>query len=117
MKKVVKPWGWELWFAETKRFVGKIIFIRKGHRLSKQYHRFKLETVYAEQGRWLLEIGKRRRLMKPGAVADITPKTIHRFCAPYEDVRLIEVSTPQVHDVVRLEDDYGRSPKATSRQK
>lgn len=109
MKKVRKPWGWEQWFAHTSKYVGKIIFIKKGHRLSKQYHRFKQETVYADKGTWVLEIGGKKRRMTPGTSADVRPRVIHRFCAPYEDVRLLEVSTPQVKDVVRLEDDYGRS--------
>jgi len=91
--------------------VGKIIFIKKGHRLSRQYHRFKHETVYADHGRWILEIAGRKKPMKPGLSAAIKPGVIHRFCAPYEDVRLIEVSTPQVHDVIRLHDDYGRTKK------
>jgi quercetin dioxygenase-like cupin family protein len=108
-KKVLKPWGWELWFAYSKKYVGKIIFVKKGHRLSKQYHRFKHETIYTDKGRWVLEIGSRRRPMKPGDFAVITPGVIHRFTAPYQDIRLLEVSTPQVKDVVRLEDDYGRS--------
>jgi len=108
IKKVMKPWGWELWFAYTERYVGKIIFIRKGHRLSKQYHRRKHETVFAHEGRWVLEINGRKRRMRPGMRAEIAPRVVHRFCAPFEDVRLLEVSTPQVEDVVRLEDDYGR---------
>lgn len=108
MKKVIKPWGWELWFAKTRQYVGKVIFIKKGHRLSRQYHRFKHETIYADSGTWRLEIGKNRRIMKPGTSVTIPPGTIHRFCAIKQDVRLIEVSTPQVKDVVRLEDDYGR---------
>ena len=91
--------------------MGKIIFIKKGHRLSEQYHRFKHETVYADQGKWVLEISGRKKRMTPGKVAEIEPSIVHRFCAPYEDVRLIEVSTPQVHDVVRLHDDYGRHKK------
>src|SRR4051812_13396801 len=108
-KKVLKPWGWELWFAQSTRYVGKIIHIKKGHRLSRQYHRVKVETVYADSGRWVLEIGRKKRTMKPGDSAHIPARQIHRFTAPFEDVRLLEVSTPQVHDVVRLEDDYGRS--------
>lgn len=108
LKKVLKPWGWELWFAHTSKYVGKILFIRKGRRLSRQYHRFKHETIYADQGIWSLEIGDRKKRMTPGCSAVIAAGKIHRFCAPYEDVRLIEVSTPQVKDVVRLEDDYGR---------
>jgi mannose-6-phosphate isomerase len=108
LKKVQKPWGWELWFAKTPHYVGKVIFVKKGHRLSKQYHRFKHETVYAQKGTWVLEVSGRKRIMKPGSSAVIKPKTIHRFTAPIEDAYLLEVSTPQVNDVVRLEDDYGR---------
>jgi len=108
MQKVKKPWGWEIWFAHSAKYVGKILFIKKGHRLSRQYHRFKHETVYADQGTWVLEISGRKKRMKPGSTAVIKPGTIHRFCAPSEDVRLIEVSTPQVKDVIRLHDDYGR---------
>jgi len=104
----MKPWGWELWFAHTKHYVGKIIFIKKGHRLSKQYHRRKHETVYAHEGRWILEIGGKERPMKPGDFAVVKPGVVHRFCSPYQNVRLLEVSTPHVKDVVRLEDDYGR---------
>lgn len=110
MKKIKKPWGWELWFAHTSKYVGKIIFIKKGHRLSRQYHRYKHETVYAEEGTWVLQIGRRQKRMRPGCAAVIPPRTIHRFTAPYQNVRLLEVSTPQVNDVVRLEDDYGRTP-------
>jgi len=108
LKKVLKPWGWELWFAHTTKYVGKIIFIKKGHRLSRQYHRFKDETVYANQGTWVLEISGKKKRMKPGDAARIRPGVIHRFTAPFEDVRLLEVSTPQVKDVIRLDDDYGR---------
>ncbi len=108
-KKVFKPWGWELWFAYSKHYVGKIIVVKKGHRLSRQYHRFKHETIYTDKGRWVLEIGRKKRLMNEGNFAEIRPGIVHRFTAPYEDVRLLEVSTPQVKDVVRLEDDYGRS--------
>jgi mannose-6-phosphate isomerase-like protein (cupin superfamily) len=107
-KLIIKPWGSELWFAHTLQYVGKIIIVKQGHRLSRQYHRRKHETIFADKGRWILEIGSRKRSMKPGDSAVIKPGTIHRFCAPFEDVRLLEVSTPQVKDVVRLEDDYGR---------
>src|SRR4051812_14400211 len=76
LKKVPKPWGWELWFAHSSTYVGKIIFIKKGHRLSKQYHRYKHETVYADQGVWTLEIDGRQRRMKPGSSAEIKPGVI-----------------------------------------
>jgi mannose-6-phosphate isomerase-like protein (cupin superfamily) len=113
MKRVKKPWGWELWFAHTRHYVGKVIFIRRGHRLSRQYHRRKHETVFAHQGTWVLELGRRKIRMTQGRAQLIRPRQIHRFCAPYEDVHLLEVSTPHVKDVVRLEDDYGRT-SATS---
>jgi quercetin dioxygenase-like cupin family protein len=108
LKKVMKPWGWELWFAHSAKYVGKVIFIKKKHRLSKQYHRVKHETIYTQTGRWVLEINGRKREMKPGSYAVIEPRVVHRFTSPYQDVHLLEVSTPQVTDVVRLEDDYGR---------
>jgi quercetin dioxygenase-like cupin family protein len=111
LKKVLKPWGWELWFARSAQYVGKIIFIKKGHRLSKQYHRVKHETIYSENGKWLLEINGRKKIMKPGDAASVRPRAVHRFSAPFQDVRLVEVSTPQTADVVRLEDDYGRGSR------
>jgi mannose-6-phosphate isomerase len=107
-KKVKKPWGWELWFAHTRHYVGKIIFIKKGHRLSLQRHRFKHETIYTQKGSWLLILGNQKRRMSAGDFQVISPGRVHRFCAPYGDVHLLEVSTPQVNDVIRLEDDYGR---------
>ena len=111
LTKVKKPWGWELWFAQSKHYVGKIIFVKKGHRLSKQYHRYKHETVYAQDGVWVLELSEQKIRMTPGKAMAIRPGVVHRFTAPYEDVHLIEVSTPQTKDVVRLEDDYGRSKR------
>jgi len=108
LKIVEKPWGKEIWFAYNKKYVGKIIWIKKGHRLSKQYHRFKHETLYTNQGKYILEINGKRKLMKEGSVVVIPPKCIHRLEAKYGNVKIIEVSTPQVKDVVRLEDDYGR---------
>ena len=94
LKKVNKPWGWELWFARTPKYVGKIIFVKRGHRLSKQFHRYKHETVYAHAGSWILEIAGRKKRMRPGQSAVIKPGTVHRFTAPLEDAYLLEVSTP-----------------------
>lgn len=109
MKTVQKPWGHEVWYARSKRYVGKILVINKGHRLSRQYHKVKHETIYTLKGRFVLEIGRRRRVMTPGAGAVIPPGTIHRFIARYGRVTILEVSTPEVDDVVRLTDDYGRA--------
>lgn len=108
---VQKPWGKEVWFAVTPKYVGKFLCLKKGHRLSKQYHKKKMETLYADKGTCLLEINGRRRFLRPGASVTLGPGTIHRLSAPYGSVRLVEVSTPEVEDVVRLSDDYGRGPK------
>ena len=108
-KIVVKPWGHELWWAQAKKYVGKLLVIEKGKRLSLQYHRVKHETIYTLRGRWRLRLGKKVLIQGPGSVAVIPPRTTHRFEAPYGRVTLIEVSTPEVWDVVRLHDDYKRA--------
>lgn len=111
VKIVDKPWGHEVWWAQSKRYAGKLLVIEKGRRLSLQYHRVKHETVYTLRGRWRLILGRKRSDVRPGAVTVIPPRTIHRFEAPYGKVTLIEVSTPELWDVVRLQDDYKRSEK------
>ena len=111
IKIVKKPWGRELWYAQAPKYVGKILVINKGGRLSLQYHKVKHETVYTLKGRWLLELNGRKSIQKPGMAAMIPPKAVHRFYAPYGRATLLEVSTPEVEDVVRLSDDYGRARK------
>lgn len=111
MRRVEKPWGHEIIWAETPRYVGKLLHIRAGERLSRQYHRVKEETLFVQEGEMLLEIGPsdavtERRMVK-GDVFHVTPGTIHRMIA-VSDVDIIEVSTPELDDVVRLEDSYGR---------
>lgn len=112
--RVEKPWGYEIHWAKTDRYVGKIIHVNAGHALSLQYHNEKDETIYVSSGRMLFEIeeGDRRvtREMRPGEAAHIQPRTIHRMTA-IEDTDILEVSTPELHDVVRLEDRYGREMK------
>jgi mannose-6-phosphate isomerase-like protein (cupin superfamily) len=112
--KVDKPWGYELHWAKTDRYVGKIIHVNAGHALSLQYHNLKDETIYLHSGRLLFEIQEGESLVKremlPGESVHITPKTIHRMTA-VEDSDILEVSTPELHDVVRLEDRYGRTDK------
>ena len=111
MRRVDKPWGHELIWAETDRYVAKVLFIEAGHKLSRQYHRKKDETFFVESGRMALEIGEGDTLevvdMGPGSRFHCPPGTIHRMVA-IEDVRVFEVSTPELEDVVRLEDSYGR---------
>jgi len=110
VKRVPKPWGYELWFAQAARYVGKILVIEKGHRLSKQYHRVKHETLYTLRGRWWMELDGKGKAMRPGSAVVIPPGAVHRMEARWGRVTLLEVSTPEVHDIVRLSDDYGRTP-------
>ncbi len=111
MRRVDKPWGHELVWAETARYVGKILHIRAGQRLSRQYHQVKEETLMVQAGEMDLEVGPTGsieiRRMKPGDVFHVLPGTIHRMIA-VSDVDVLEVSTPELDDVVRLEDVYGR---------
>jgi quercetin dioxygenase-like cupin family protein len=111
MRRVDKPWGHELIWAETPRYVGKLLHILAGHRLSRQYHRVKDETLLIQSGEMELEIGPtetlEKRRMVNGDVFHVQPGTIHRMIA-VTDVDVIEVSTPELDDVVRLEDVYGR---------
>ena len=109
--RVEKPWGYELHWAKTDRYVGKIIHINAGHALSLQYHNKKDETILLWAGRLLFEIQQdgtlTRHEVKPGERFHVTPGTVHRMTA-IEDCDVIEVSTPELDDVVRLEDWYGR---------
>jgi mannose-6-phosphate isomerase len=114
-KRVEKPWGHELWWARTERYVGKILHVKKGESLSLQYHNVKDETIMVQSGRLLFETratgedGELRKVeMEPGDVFHITPGTLHRMTA-LEDCDIVEVSTPELDDVVRLEDRYGRA--------
>jgi mannose-6-phosphate isomerase len=113
---VSKPWGEEKVFAENARYAGKVITIRAGETLSYQYHERKEETVFVLQGTlgFETEVGGERRLLEleAGELFHITPFTRHRMYAPKGDCTIAEVSTPELDDVVRLEDRYGR--KGTS---
>ena len=110
--RVDKPWGYELHWAKTDRYVGKLIHVNKGHALSLQYHNQKDETIFLWSGRLLFELeidGKLvAREMAPGESVHVTPPTVHRMTA-IEDADIFEVSTPELDDVVRLEDRYGRA--------
>ncbi len=111
MRRVDKPWGYGIVWAETDRYVGKVLHIESGHKLSRQYHERKDETFYVQSGEMQLEIGEPPAVeilrMRPGESFHCAPKTIHRMVAT-TDVDVIEVSTPDLDDVVRLEDAYGR---------
>ena len=109
--KVDKPWGFELRFVRTDRYAGKALFIKAGSQLSLQYHETKDEAFYVQSGTLDLVLGRGAEQtvvrMKPGDSSRIPPGTIHRFRA-VTDTLLFEVSTPELEDVVRLEDDFGR---------
>ena len=111
--KVEKPWGWELVWALTERYCGKLLFVRAGHALSLQYHEQKDESWYVQEGRAELELalvgedGVELREIGPGDCLHFPPGTVHRVRA-LEDTLILEVSTPELDDVVRLADDYGR---------
>jgi mannose-6-phosphate isomerase len=113
VKRVEKPWGYELVYASTDRYCGKIIFIRAGEQLSLQFHRKKDETIFVHSGRVEFEIGEPGKpvdteVVAPGRAFRLEPGTVHRMRA-LEDTVLLEVSTPETEDVVRLEDRYGRA--------
>jgi mannose-6-phosphate isomerase-like protein (cupin superfamily) len=112
-RHVPKPWGHELIWAETDRYLGKILHINAGESLSLQYHEHKDETIYVLAGRLIFEHGPlgeaplERVILEPGESFRITPHLRHRMSAA-TDCDILEASTPELDDVVRLEDRYGR---------
>jgi mannose-6-phosphate isomerase-like protein (cupin superfamily) len=112
VRRVPKPWGYELIFAKTDRYCGKILHVNRGESLSLQYHEIKEETLFVVSGELKLTIevsGDRRDLLlRAGEAFHIHPGMIHRMEA-MEDTDVAEVSTPELDDVVRLDDRYGRS--------
>jgi mannose-6-phosphate isomerase len=113
MTKVDKPWGHELIWAKTDRYVGKILFVKAGEALSLQYHRLKDETIMVLSGRmefthYFDNERPETEELAPNVPFHITPGMRHRMVA-IEDTHIVEVSTPELDDVVRLEDRYGRA--------
>jgi len=113
VQKVEKPWGYELIWALTDVYCGKVLFVKAGQSLSLQFHREKDESWLVQSGRAKLELGKvgepvlKVEVVGPGAAFHYAPGTVHRVTA-IEDTTILEVSTPHLDDVVRLEDAYGR---------
>jgi mannose-6-phosphate isomerase-like protein (cupin superfamily) len=111
--RVEKPWGYELIWALTDVYCGKVLFVKAGHSLSLQFHREKDESWLVQSGRAKLELGEagesvlKTEVVGAGAAFHFKPGTVHRVTA-LEDTTILEVSTPQLDDVVRLEDAYGR---------
>jgi mannose-6-phosphate isomerase len=113
-RRVDKPWGYELIWALTDTYCGKLLFVKAGHALSLQFHREKDEAWLIQSGRARIELGEaggpvlNEEIVGPGAAFHYPPGTVHRVTA-IEDTTILEVSTPQLEDVVRLEDAYGRA--------
>jgi mannose-6-phosphate isomerase len=111
-RRVDKPWGWELVWAETETYAGKLLFVRAGESLSLQVHDVKEESWLVREGHGRLELGEvggelEAREIRAGNAFHFLPGTVHRLTA-LEDLLVIEVSTPELDDVVRLDDRYGR---------
>ena len=112
-RRVEKPWGHELIWAATEKYAGKLLFVRGGESLSLQFHNVKDEAWYVLEGRAQLELGApgervlSSEVIGPGAAFHFSPGTVHRLSA-VEDTTILEISTPELDDVVRLEDRYGR---------
>jgi len=113
VRRVDKPWGHELIVAHTERYVGKILHIEPGQALSLQYHELKDETFFVTRGEIALTVEEGGELvvrtLRAGESYRVSPPTRHRMTAGTEGCELFEVSTPELHDVVRLEDRYGRT--------
>ena len=113
VRRVEKPWGYELIWALTDLYCGKVLFVQAGASLSLQFHKEKDESWYVQSGRAKLELGDvgqgvlDEEVIGPGAAFHYVPGTVHRVTA-IEDTTILEVSTPHLDDVVRLEDVYGR---------
>jgi mannose-6-phosphate isomerase-like protein (cupin superfamily) len=113
-EKVDKPWGHEVIWAVSDSYAGKILFVKAGESMSLQFHNVKDEAWYVLEGRAKLELGAagermlNNEVIGPGAAFRFPPGTVHRLTA-VEDTTIVEVSTPQLDDVVRLEDRYGRA--------
>lgn len=114
VRKIDKPWGYEIIYSVTDKYVGKVLHINKGEALSLQYHRQKDETIFIQKGRIQFATAPsageplREDTMEEGQSFHITPGLVHRMTA-LEDTDILEVSTPELDDVVRLEDRYGRT--------
>jgi len=117
-RRVEKPWGWELVWAEAEAYVGKLLFVRAGQSLSLQYHEVKDEAWLVQEGCAALELGEVDGALETleisaGDAFRYRPGTVHRVTA-IEDTLIVEVSTPHLDDVVRLEDRYGREGTSTA---
>lgn len=123
VREVPKPWGKERWFAYNSHYAGKLLVLNPGQRLSLQYHKKKHETQFVMYGKLRYTIGYlaitgevldlHETLLRAGDAIELAPGTVHRVEA-IEAACILEVSTPELEDVVRLEDDYGRASSAAA---
>jgi len=110
-----KPWGREEWLVLNDKYCLKRLYVDKDNRLSLQYHEVKKETMILESGLCDLILNDQKILMNVGTAYTIQPKDVHRLVA-YSDSVILEVSTPEVDDVVRCQDDYGRTTKKSNEE-
>jgi mannose-6-phosphate isomerase-like protein (cupin superfamily) len=110
MERIEKPWGYEEIWAKTDKYVGKLLHINSGQKLSLQFHRYKTETVLVLDGVLIIETDQKVSTLNKNQTYHVEPGQVHRFCCGEENefVRLVEVSTPELYDIVRLDDNYGR---------
>ena len=111
MEKIEKPWGYEVIWAKTDKYVAKFLHINPHSRMSLQFHKEKEETIYVMAGELKLQLDESDsyQMLAPGSVHHVKPGDVHRFGAGARPVMLCEVSTPELEDVVRIADDYKRS--------
>lgn len=117
-ERIDKPWGYELLWAHTEHYVGKLLVVHAGHALSLQYHQRKTETLMVLAGEVSIEFfaegeAPRHERFSRHQIFHVPPQVRHRLTA-LTDAELIEVSTPELDDVIRLDDRYGRAPQAAS---
>jgi len=105
---IEKPWGREIWYAHNQHYAGKVVELPAGHQVSLHLHRLKHETLYLLAGRVNVTWGDSQFLLAPGEAVTVPPQTVHRLQA-LEDSVVLEASTPELDDVVRLQDDYARA--------
>ena len=108
IRRIDKPWGWEEILEENERYVVKRLLMKKGEQCSYQYHEKKMETIVVLSGELTIIYKEREQNYGLGEVITINPFVEHRMAARDEDAMYLECSTPELEDVVRLKDDYGR---------
>lgn len=108
MDRVEKPWGWEELLEVNERYVLKRLFLARWERTSLQYHERKVETIFVLEGQLEVEVGEDEVMLWPREFLTILPGTRHRMSAKMGDALYLEASSPELEDVVRVEDDYGR---------